>query len=56
MFLYWAEDNATSGSGGDLIGGRKYNSLSEACYVVDAAGWSGSGVVTGGNLMTHYSD
>ncbi len=53
VFLYWVKDMATSGSGGDLIGGRSYPNLGSACTVVDAGGWTGSGVVTSGNLKTH---
>jgi hypothetical protein len=57
VLFYWVQDNATSGSGGDLIGGIGYADLSTACAEVDSSTpWTGSGIVTSGNLMTHYSE
>jgi hypothetical protein len=53
FFVYHVEDNATSGSGGDIIGGRSYGSLATVCGIVDAGSFIGQGVVTSGNLKTH---
>jgi hypothetical protein len=57
VFLYWVEDFDTPGSAGpDLIGGRGYGTIEEACNVVNAGGWTGTGIVTDGNLKVHYWD
>ena len=56
IFLYWVHDNATPGAGGDLIGGIGYQTLGEACADVYSGGWTGTGVVTDGNLRVHYYD
>jgi hypothetical protein len=56
---FWVQDLATSGSGGDLIGGsgpNRYSTLAKACLDVEkgkAGAWTGTGEVTGGNLKTH---
>ncbi len=55
VYLYWVNDVGTPGSAGDLIGGRGYGNISQACDVVEAKGWAGTGVVTGGNLVVHYT-
>jgi len=52
-FLYWVKDEATPGSAGDKIGGRGYNNINAACGAVEAHSWTGTGVVTDGNLVVH---
>lgn len=55
-YLYWVKDVATPGSDGDLLGGRRYDTLSAACAAVDSGSWTGGGAVTDGNLKIHYSE
>lgn len=57
-FTAWrVEDNTTPGSGGDLIGGTGPKAdLVEVCDIVAAGSFGGTGVVTSGNLKTHYTD
>lgn len=54
-YLYWVNDLGTPGSDGDLIGGRGYATINQACGVVDSMGWQGTGVVTDGNLVVHLT-
>lgn len=54
--LFWVNDVATPGSGGDLLGGAGPDALGnidETCARVEAGNWTGSGVVDSGNLKTH---
>jgi hypothetical protein len=54
--VYHVLDVATSGSGGDEIGGNAYSSLATACVVAEAGSFIGKGVVMSGNLRTHTYD
>lgn len=54
--LTWVLDGSTSGAEADKIGGNSYNTLAQACAVVEAGGWTGTGDVTAGNLQVHYKN
>lgn len=54
--LYWVMDDSTPGAPADKIGGLGYNTLAQACGVVDNGDWTGTGDVTAGNLKVHYRD
>jgi hypothetical protein len=54
--LNWVHDVATSGAGFDLLGGAgadAYDGIDKTCDEVEAATWTGKGLVDSGNLKTH---
>lgn len=55
VFLYWVKDNGTPGAAGpDMIGGTgTYSALDKACTAVANGSWTGTGLVTDGNLVVH---
>jgi hypothetical protein len=57
VYLYWVKDVSTPGSAGpDLLGGRKYDTISIACNVANNGSWAGEGAVTDGNLNVFYAE